>query len=482
MEQTMRRSSIQRCSFLATVALALAACGGEDPGTATPTPTPTPWANRAPSLHVASPSALAVGEDLTLLGKDLIGAEHGQLMIVFRGTYFDAEGGTHPVDLQQKAVRDRTRPDKVTWKLWPNIVFHKTGDGLGYFLGDITVVNQANDGTQLPSAPLAAKLEVKPSLLPRMARPVSSDCQSLVSETLEDTGFVFTVEAIGLRAATKDNPITFYWTFLAEQWKVGITYGVTDPSSLLPKTGAFMFEDQVTGGTSSSVQDGGSRSFLLKVGSDVIGDGRIKELRTGKVPDAGNNFATTVNVAAVDSSGKSVKLSIPILVGRMADLVYDGSTRIAERHAPTQVSDCIPGGDIGRQVTYSEDKAESRSRSMGFSYNASAGINIAPFPANPWLLGINFSMGFGVEVGASVSTNKSSGLNISGQILPGQYGTFYRQTTKVQRVGKIVGRNKCGQTVDLGEAILTDWLFTPDLATGPACTPPTKLPPAQVFE
>ena len=35
--------------------------------------------------------------------------------------------------------------------------------------------------------------------------------------------------------------------------------------------------------------------------------------------------------------------------------------------------------------------------------------------------------------------------------------------------------------MDLGEAILTDWLFTPDLATGVTCVPPTQLPAAQKF-
>jgi hypothetical protein len=468
---------------LVGILVAFGACGDEGTSPVGPTPPPQPpaWQNRAPSLHVASPGSLAVGEELTILGKDFIDADRGTAVLVFRGTYFDDAGATIPVDLQHKVARDRTRPDKLSWKLWPDIVFHKSGDHLGYFLGDVTVINQGNDGSLTYSDPLPTKIEIKPSLLPRMARPSSSSCQSLVAETLEDTGFVFTVEAIGLRPASKDNPLTFHWAFLAEQWKVSVKYGVTDPSSLFPKTGAFVIEDQVTSGRSSSLQDGGTRSLIVKVGSDIIGDGSLKELRTGKVPPEGNNFTTTVNVAAVDSSGKSVKLSIPINVGHMADLIYDGGSKLAERFPPQQVSDCIPGGDIGRNVTYSEDKAESRSRSMGFSYNASVGINIAPFPANPWLLGINFSAGFGVEVGASVSSNHSSGLNISGQILPGQYGAFYRQTTKVYRVGKIVGRNKCGQTVDLGEAILTDWLFTPDLATGPTCVPPSKLPPAQKF-
>ena len=44
-----------------------------------------------------------------------------------------------------------------------------------------------------------------------------------------------------------------------------------------------------------------------------------------------------------------------------------------------------------------------------------------------------------------------------------------------------MGYTVCGQAVKLGEAILTDWIWTPDLATGPSCPPPTKLQPAQTF-
>ncbi len=86
---------------------------------------------------------------------------------------------------------------------------------------------------------------------------------------------------MGLRPGTKDAPLTFYWTFMASQWKVGFNYGTIDPSSVAPKTGAFMLEDQVTSGVASSVSDGGSRNFMLKVGSDLLGNTSLKELKTG---------------------------------------------------------------------------------------------------------------------------------------------------------------------------------------------------------
>jgi hypothetical protein len=469
---------------LLVVVLVVGACGGED-ATEPQTPQPT-WENKAPILYVASPGALSVGESLEILGQDFIQPDRGYPLAVFKGTFFDDAGAGQPVDFQAKARCEEVgtvKCGKLTWKLWPNIVFAPSGDKLGSFLGTVAVINVGNDGSQKPSERLPLKLQIKPSLIPVMARPTSGNCQAVVDATLEDTAMGFIVEAVGLRPATADTPLTFYWTFMAEHWNVAVDYGTFTPSSIWPKTGPFQVEDVVESGATSSIADGGDRNFLLKVGSDIFGNGRLKVLKTQQVPTnkGGDNFMTTVNVAVVDASGKSANISIPVKVTRMGTLAYDGNTHIAERFPPNQVSDCIPGGDIGRNVSYSEDQAESRSRSMSFQYNASAGMNIAPWPGNPWAFGINFSVSFGVDVGASVSSSTSKGMNISGQILPGEYGAFFRQTTKIYRIGTLVGHTVCGQTVDLGEAILTDWMFTPELATGPTCVPPSNLAPAGKF-
>jgi hypothetical protein len=469
---------------LLVVVLVLGACGGED---ATEPQTPQPgWENKAPILYVASPGALSVGESLEILGKDFIQPDRGYPLVVFKGTFFDDAGAGQAVDFQAKGKCQHVgtiKCGKLTWRLWPNIVFAPSGDKLGSFLGTVAVINVGNDGSQKPSERLPFKLQVKPSLIPVMARPTSGNCQAVVDATLEDTGMAFIVEAVGLRPATTDTPLTFYWTFMSEHWNVAVDYGTFTPGSIWPKSGPFQVEDVVESGTTSSIADGGDRNFLLKVGSDILGNGRLKVLKTLAIPanKDGDSYTTTVNVAAVDASGKSAALSIPIDVTRIATMAYDGNTKIAERYPPQQVSDCIPGGDIGRNVSYSEDKAESRSRSMSFQYHANAGMNVSPWPGNPWVLGINFSVGFGVDVGASVNSSNSKGMNISGQILPGEYGAFFRQTTKLYRIGNLVGHNACGQTVDLGQAILTDWIFTPELATGPICVPPSQLAPAGKF-
>ncbi len=483
-------------SILCLAAILLLACGGDEQGDDGNPVNPTPsWKNMTPRLFMASPGELAVGEKLTIYGEDFILPTKGHQVVLFNGNFVEggkngscasgATGGTgdnttvktQPVNLQYKAKYVNART--LTWSMWPNIVFEKTGSKLGSFVGTVQLVNVGYDGSQRVSDRLPIKVCVKPSIILRIAKPTGTTCQPVVTKTIEGTGFAFAAEAVGLTPGTSNDPMTFYWTFMADQWNASWTYGVgTDFSSLWPKKGPFVVEESVGKGSTSMLSDDSDRSMLVKVGSDLLGKARLKVLKTGTVPSGGQSTPANVLVLAVDSKGKTARLNIPMEVAKMAQMSYDNKIKIAERYQPVMTTDCMNGGDIGRQVTYAEDKSESRSRGMSFSYNTSLGMNFAPIPSNPFALGINFSVGFGVDINAQMTTTKSKSLNISGQILPGEWGSFYRQTTRIHRTGKIIIRNKCGVEKVAGDAILTDWLYTPDLATGYTCPPKTHLPPA----
>jgi len=480
-EKAMKAST----SALILAAFLFAACGGEEEtNTGNGGNNPPPWKNKTPRLFMASPGELAVGEKLKIYGEDFIPPNKGHQVVLFNGNFVLASQTgkgdtvkTQPVALQYKAKYQNSRT--LNWSMWPNIVFEKTGSKLGSFVGTVQLVNVGYDGSQRVSERLPIKVKVKPSIIMRIAKPTGTTCQPVVTKTIEDTGFAFAAEAVGLTAGTTSDPMTFYWTFMSDQWKVSWSYGVgTDFSSLWPKTGPFVVQESVQKGAISMMSDDSNRSMLVKVGSDLLGKARIKVLKTGKVAQGGQSMPANILLLAVDAKGKSARLTVPMEIAKMASMSYDNSLKIAERYKPVMVTDCINGGDIGRQVTYAEDKSESRSRGMSFNYNTQLGVNFAPIPSNPFMLGINFSVGFGVDVNAQMTTTKSKSLNISGQILPGEWGAFYRQTTRVHRVGKLIIRNKCGVEKSAGEAILTDWLYTPDLATGYTCPPKTHLPAA----
>jgi hypothetical protein len=447
-------------------------------------PDAQPWTPGKPTLIAVAPGAMAVGDDLTVLAENIVPVGRGYPLLVIRGTYFDDKGKTFPVDLQVKARRRGT--SKVSWKLYPTISFHPEGTALGSFVGEVRLINVTTDGAQLPSEPFPSRIDVKPSLIPRVVRPRASECGSVVEGTLEDTRMTFAVEAVGLRPGTADAPLKFSWTFLTRHWKIEFANDTTDPESIFRDKGegAIILDDEVKEGITSAIQGDGQKSVIVKAAANAWdnfwGNKRLRTLATKVVPEDGNNYEASVHVSAVDASGKAVAIAIPIDVHRVADMIYDGTSKIAEREAPERVTDCIPANDYGQQVSYREDQSTSRQRSVDFQYHASAAVS-SGLPTNPFALGVNFSAGFGVSTSGVVSSSQSSGLDISGQIYPGMYGAFYRQVSKVLRIGQLVGYNECGNTVDLGQAILTDWIFTPDLAIGPSCPPQTKLQPAQKF-
>lgn len=476
-----------RCiASIGLVSLLLVGCGGEEQ-VAGPSKPPDTWVNQKPIVMVASPGAMSVGETMTIIGQRFLDKVHGKVVIQFKGSFFNSQGGSHPVDYQANAIM--VNSGKLHWEMWPNVVFHPQGDQLGRFVGNLVVMNHGNDGSQLLSDPLPMSINIKPSLIPRAVYPQDKSCSGIVTSTLEKLPMTFMVQALGLRAPTEDNPLTFHWTFFTEQWKVAFNHGVYDLSAVLPKSGPITLEDKVTSGMTSTIADSGNRNVLVKLGSDsmgsLLGESKLKELQTGEVPQEGDNLKTTVNVAVVDSAGKQAQLTIPLTVHRAAEMSYNGAMVLVERYAPVMVSDCIPGGDIGRDVNYHESSSESRSRSMGFNWNVSGGTQIGPLgfinQALAFVLQLNFNAGFGVNTSEQVSSDKSTSLSINGHILPGNFGSFYRQTSKYYRIGTLTGYGPCGQTVDLGDAVLTDWTFTPDLASGTTCPAPTKLQPAQKF-
>jgi hypothetical protein len=155
------------------------------------------------------------------------------------------------------------------------------------------------------------------------------------------------------------------------------------------------------------------------------------------------------------------------LAGCPDEARYDGVERPRERYAPVGATTCIPGGDIGRDVSYSETVSEERKRELrlvGVSGCADVEAGLPPG---------GLSAAFGVDDEATVTSSHSLDLRISGHLGPDEFGMFYRQTTRLERVATLWRQ---GQFVGL--TVLTDWRFNAELAKGATCPPPTTMTPA----
>lgn len=499
----------------------LAACGGSGAENNNNDARATPVAK--PVVTLASPPALAVGDEMQVVGKGFVDPQHGRTLLVLRGRYYDPQGQAYPgAPIDLKVEPRYVNSTQLAWRMLPNVVFHPEGNKLGRFVGEVRVINQSADGTEAISAPISVGVEIKPSIVVRALRPQGSDCRLVVSATTEDQPLSIAVEAVGLTPGATTAPLTFSWTFLREHLSVGDTFGVFDTAS--DNTGTFTIDDVVRQGAGSALQDAsncagglpptstspriedyvanflqeqcranaaGEKRFVFKALNDLAGtEAGLKSLRTRKIvagdgltqnavsDSRDGHVVTQIGVRATDAQGRSAQLVIPLDIFQTVVMRRDtGADRIVEFEAPEMVGSCIPGGIQQRQISYRETTGASRQRGKDVNLSPQFGGQIG------FVRGLNFSVGFGVSENSSVSTNTDFGRDVSSDIFPGYYAQFYRQAVKIHRVARLTWHDKCGSAADMGEAILVDWDFTAEVATGPSgsdgsgCPPRSHLPP-----
>jgi hypothetical protein len=475
----------------AILTLVLAAgCGGE--ATDPTVPTTPPRELPQPLLRMVAPTAVRVGDDVTIFGMGFADKGVGETRLTFEGIFQTSSGKTNQVKLD---VTPRfENQGLLTWSFGPNIPF-TTEEDTGTFRGILRARNVGLDGSekQAPQA-IAVEIQVLPSILIRQMRPISAGCPVGITATTDETPFMFEVKAIGLKSGSQNAPLRFVYTFLKENFQFKgyfANQAGIDPESLFPKSGPVSVVDDVYNGTISTLGTGVPKNVYvfkggvtgtvanLTTGTDSLFG--LSNLTTAPVPTVQGNYAAdsytaTMSIVAMDSAGQETKRVVKVEVYTPVEVRTDGSKRVAVRsYDPVAVTGCIPGGDIGRQVTYSEMTSETRTRSFTTSASLSAGFDIK-------VLKLNAEFGF--EVNSTVSSAKSKDLQITGTILPKQFGAFYRQTIQMEVRARLVGHGPCGSTQDLGEVIVTDWVWSPDLAKNMKCPPlpVSNLPPGEVFK
>jgi hypothetical protein len=83
----------------------------------------------------------------------------------------------------------------------------------------------------------------------------------------------------------------------------------------------------------------------------------------------------------------------------------------------------------------------------------------------------------------TISSSDTTIMQFQGMILPGEFGAFYRQTTRIAVHGMIVAYNLCGAPTVVADATFHDFIWSVDLAQGDTCPPlpESDLPEPQCF-
>jgi hypothetical protein len=466
------------------------ACGGEEPSESVGPEIPEREL-RQPMLKMVTPTAIHAGDEMDIFGQGFEDGTVGQTRMTFEGVYLSSSGKTTPVKLD--LVPKFKNQGVVSWSFGPNIPFSTEGE-TGVFRGVLKAVNEGLDGQQkrAPEA-LGVEIQVLPSILIRQMRPVSAGCPVGITATTGDTRFLFELEAVGLKSGSEHAPLKFVYTFLKEQFQfTGYTASAsnqlgTDPEELFPQSGPVSIVDPVKNGNVSSLGTGAARDVYVLEGTASGGADTmpgtsdklfgLTYLKTAPIPNATgsyskDSFKATMSILAIDSSGQKAKRDISIEVWTPVSVEYDGETTMARIYDPVPVSACFGGGDVGREVTYTESTSETRERGFKIMSSVSGGVDIKV---------VRLNAEFGMEVEARVSSSSSKELRFSGVILPNMFGMFYRQTIQLEKTAELTGHGPCGETQGLGQVVVTDWVWAGDLGIGKSCPPPSKLPGGKVF-
>ncbi|MCP4447554.1 MAG: hypothetical protein GY811_19770 [Myxococcales bacterium] len=457
-----------------------------------------------PKLDSVAPNALTLGETVTVVGTDFIDAQDGTMALLLDGTYTDSEGAAHDfigeiqLDVKNSSIAEFT---------FEEIFFHPTRDKIGTWRGSAALVSRAPNSDDITgedeswSTDKDISLRIEPSImLSRLRSADDSSCSAVTFATNSNNNIELGFNAIGFGEASPEQPWTVRMSFVSPD--VAVRYVVPDAFDFWPINGPL--DDNV----STLVGEGIHRvEFEIDSGDNVIIDPtrtarRVKvsppvtigqeqytevvlgTLLAGEAVDGGKSTANFV-VEVITNDGRSLRRLVTMDVWSEIEIgVWNGSEQIAERYEAHAVSGCIPGGQIGRQLTYSEGETETRTRSIDVKWNAEVSSGLG-FSVGIDALGVtseqNWSQSFGVDVTEGISSSTSMQQNISAQLLPGYFGMSYRQLERLERKVEVIYHNACGESGTVGEAQLTNWNFAFDVAQGGACPPPTNLPPSEIF-
>jgi hypothetical protein len=501
----MRRLAALFAISLAT-SMSFAACNADDPTDigADAGAEELPFDFETPSVEQVTPGNMSLGDTVSVFGGGFLANEYGSTKLRLRGTYTDEDGSKH--DYKGEILLN-VKNVSVASFVFEDLVFMPTRDKIGVFEGKATIISELKETYQkddientLSSEELSVSLRVEPSLGVVQLRSVTeTGCAPVTTGTIGDQQLGFSLQAIGMESATASSPIRFRISFLSPTMKV--VYLKDDPYSVWPPhipgldpsfvaepaVGQNRFDVELSDGNVLVLdptwrKDKVTVSPPIQMGNESFSEVLLGRFSTGSTD--GRSNATSIRVEAFHADGTVISRDVTYNINEEWEIQsYDQNMRLMERSDAVPVSGCFSGGDVGRDLTYTEGSSVNQSRSLSFRWDRNVantlGITAGVGGLLPVQISANasttFSETFGIDVNETVSSESHVGINFSARIIPGYYGTCYRQVDRIQREVNVTYNNACGRKGVIGQTILTDWTFGFDIATGPSCDQPSDL-------
>lgn len=148
--------------------------------------------------------------------------------------------------------------------------------------------------------------------------------------------------------------------------------------------------------------------------------------------------------------------------------------------APEQVSGCIPGGDQGLEVTYSEGMRATAARAIRYEWDNEeaerVGLGAAPSVNPAQINNETLSAHFGLDLTAT-DTSENAGNGVSALVPAGEFAICYRQREQREKVANLAYQNTSGQLATVGQVFVIYHTWEGEVAVGNTCeTTVSQLP------
>ena len=389
----------------------------------------TTRAMAAPTLAVVTPATWVAGTTIHVGGGGFIIPGSGTVRLRLVGELVDGAGARHRVDTQVEGTYRAANKVDFVFEPDPTMV------GPGIFVGELVATNVAKSGETARSSPLATTITVAPSILLRRLEPGSQACpQKRAAGIMNGELVELGLEISGIPAASAAVPIVV--------------------------TVAYVDVLEQARSVETAITDGRAATMTIDPGTLAPTDD------AADLNDA--RLSRDIRLAITASNGAStLRRNVGFTVREPFEVLYDGSFETLDLWQPVAVTGCLAGGQWGASYDYEESFEEERERELELTTEDKISL---------WIIDV----GFRIKTTEVARSRSSSRLAIGRSVFPNWFGAFYRQTSKILRSGTIVRYDACGAREVVGEALVTDWLWSPGFAQKNGPCPP--LPPAALSE
>lgn len=338
---SMRRCLVGGLLPLVIAAVSAAGCAASDDAA-------SESASTAPHLLALSSYSASLGSPIDAFMANPPPADARKIELVFDGTFTRPGGRAERIALTQPT--NRTEAGAVRWTTFGPFAnpFTPTDPDIGVFTGTVGIrVTGADGKITEDDKPIPVRFEVKPSIVIQQLEPTSASCGTPALRLIGGMAYRLKASTIGFDAKT-------------------IEYSLQTPGVIPDQTGKPVFDTE---------SDGRPRYLTRQLAHTMVNnidtvDGK-EAFVLPPVPLDQPNYGAVMAIVARDEQGRSVATTFGMTAHAPIELFYDGRFELAQIYPAKPVSSCIPGGQQGRQVEYSEAQTETRQRQLSVTISKS---------------------------------------------------------------------------------------------------------------